>query len=335
MGIRESCKALNVSHSTLYRRRKKKRDQKSPKRKPGTGLWRALSEEEQNGVLEILHSEKYMDLAPREVYASLLDEGKYLCSVRTMYRLLAKNDEVRERRNHKRKNNYKKPELLAMGPNEVWTWDITKLKGPVKWCYFYLYVILDIYSRYVVGWMVGSKETGKLARDFIEETCIKQQIEKGELIIHSDRGSPMKSKTVSQLLSDLEVTRSLSRPSVSNDNPYIESHFKTLKYCPEFPQRFGCKADAIEFCKPFFNWYNKSHYHTGIGLLTPESVHYGYAQNILDERKNVLSQAYDKHPERFTNKFPVPLKLPEAVWINPPKNVSAGGDAQLNSQQGN
>lgn len=288
------------------------------KRKPGTGSFRALTGEEKQRVLDVLHDEKYVDKSPRQVYASLLDEGVYLCSVRTMYRILAENDEVHERRKQRQHGKYKKPELLATKPNQVWSWDITRLKGPKKWSYFYLYVIMDIYSRYVVGWTVAEEETARLAHQLIEETCEKQKITPGELTIHSDRGSPMKSKTVAQLLSDLEVTRSLSRPSVSNDNPYSEAQFKTLKYCPQFPDRFGCRLDARNFCREFFAWYNFEHYHSGIALLTPATVHYQKAESVIAKRKEVLSEAYAKHPERFTTKVPEPAKLPEAVWINPP-----------------
>jgi len=242
-----------------------------------------------------------------------------------MYRILEENQEVRERRNQLRHPAYQKPELLATGPNQVWSWDITKLLGPVKWSYFYLYVIMDIFSRYVVGWMVATRESAALAERLIKGICEKQGIEPGQLTIHADRGSSMKSKPVALLLADLGVTKTHSWPYTSNDNPYSESQFKTLKYRPEFPDRFGAIEDARSFCQVFFPWYNKEHRHTGIGLLTPEMVHYGQAQAVLRARKEVLSTAYQRHPERFVRKEPSPQPLPEAVWINPPKIATSDG----------
>jgi putative transposase len=252
------------------------------------------------------------------VYATLLDEGTYLCSERTMYRILDKHQEIKERRNQRKHPQYKKPELLATGPNEVWSWDITKLKGPVKWTYFYLYVILDIFSRYVVGWMVATRETAALARQLIEETCRKQGIGPGELILHADRGSPMKAKTTALLLADLGIGKSHSRPHVSNDNPFSESQFKTMKYNPQFPERFGSPMDARGFCGPFFQWYNTEFRHSGIGMMTPEMVHYSLAEDIRAKRQRVLAQAYAANPERFVRGKPMPPALPGAVWINPP-----------------
>lgn len=261
-----------------------------------------------------------MDKAPAAAYATLLDEGRYLCSISTMYRILRANKEVRERRDQLRHPEYKKPELLATAPNQVWSWDITKLLGPMKWTYYYFYVIIDIYSRYVVGWMVASRETGALAEDLIDETCTRQRIDRNQLTIHSDRGSPMTSNTVAQLLADLGVTKSLSRPHVSNDNPYSESHFKTLKYRPDFPERFGSIQDAKSFCKDFISWYNEDHYHSGIALMTPTMVHYGKAAACNAARQNVLTSAYIEHPERFVRGQPKTIALPEAAWINPPKS---------------
>jgi len=281
---------------------------------------RALSEAERQQVLDVLHEERFVDKAPAAVYAALLDEGRYLCSISTMYRILRANKEVRERRDQLRHPEYKKPELLATAPNQVWSWDISKLLGPVKWTYYYLYVIIDIYSRYVVGWMVASRETGSLAENLIDETCTRQRIDRNQLIIHSDRGSPMTSKTVAQLLAELGVTKSLSRPHVSNDNPYSESHFKTLKYRPGFPKRFGCIEDAKSFCKDFITWYNEDHYHSGIALMTPDMMHYGKAVACNAERQNVLTSAYIEHPERFVRGQPKTIALPEAAWINPPKS---------------
>jgi len=270
-------------------------------------------------VLGVLHSEKFVDKAPQEVYAALLDEGQYVCSIRTMYRILEANQEVKERRNQLRHPVYQKPELLATAPNQVWSWDITKLLGPVKWSYFYLYVILDIFSRYVVGWMIASREANALAQKLIQETIEKQIIQPGQLTIHADRGSSMKSKPVALLLSDLGVTKTHSRPHTSDDNPYSEAQFKTLKYRPDFPERFGSLEDARAFCQAFFNWYNTGHHHSGIGLMTPHAVHYGLAQEVFQAREKVLLAAYEMHPERFVRKVPAPLSLPQAAWINPPK----------------
>jgi len=261
------------------------------------------------------------------VYAALLDLGVYLCSVSTMYRLLRGDGEVRERRNQLAHPRYRKPELLARGPNEVWTWDITKLRGPVKWTYYYyLYVMLDIFSRYVVGWLVAGQQTASLARRFIAECCRKQGIEEGQLTIHADRGGPMKAKTTAQLLADLGIVHSHSRPHVSNDNPFSEAQFKTLKYRPEFPGRFGSQEDAVLFCRPFFRWYNEEHYHSGIGWLTPASVHYGQADEIRLKRKEVLRKACATHPERFVRGIPEPPQLPGAVWINPPPEKELAPD---------
>ena len=265
---------------------------------------------------------------PAEVYATLLDEGVFLCSIRTMYRILSDAQEVRERRNPLRHPNYQKPELLATGPNQVWSWDITKLLGPAKWTYFYLYVILDIFSRYVVGWMIASRESADLAKRLIRESVEKQDVLEDQLTIHSDRGPSMKSHGVAQLLAALGITKSHSRPHMSNDNPFSESQFKTLKYRPDFPNRFGSQEDARDFCQGFFTWYNQEHYHSGIGLLTPASVHYGNADAILAKRQAVLDAAYTRRPERFVNKAPSPPEGPNAVWINPPQGTmeTSNGD---------
>jgi putative transposase len=264
-----------------------------------------------------LHSPRFVDHAPREIYATLLDEGQYLCSSRTMYRLLAAADEVKERRNQLR-HVAPRPELLATGPNAVWSWDITKLLGPAKWTYYYLYVILDIFSRYAVGWMVAHAENARLAERLLAATCETHGIAPGQLTIHADRGTSMTSKTVALLLADLGVTRTHSRPHVSNDNPYSEAQFKTLKSRPEFPDRFGSLADARAFCQPFFTWYNTEHRHGGIGWLTPAMVHYGQIAAVGAARRQVLSAAYAAHPERFVQRPPVPPTVPDAVWINPP-----------------
>ena len=278
-----------------------------------------MDEGERQTVLAVLHSPDYLDKAPATIVATLLDQGEYHCSVRTMYRILAEENEVRERRNQRRHPNYSKPELLATAPNQVWSWDITKLLGPVKWTYFYLYVMLDIFSRHAVGWLLADCETAALARLLIAETCDRQGVEPGQLILHADRGSAMKSKPVAQLLADLGVTKTHSRPHVSDDNPFSESQFKTLKYRPEFPKRFGCIQDARAFWRTFFDWYNNQHRYSGIAMLTPATVHYQQAEKVIDHRREVFLEAYAKQPERFVNKIPEPMKPPVAVWINKPK----------------
>lgn len=311
-----ACRALGVARSSVYRFFGGK--DKPPLSKEPLKPERSLSEYERQHVLEVLNSERFVDMAPSEVYATLLDEGMYLCSTRTMYRILNESDQVRERRNVARHADYAKPELLARRPNELWSWDITKLKGPAKWTYYYLYVILDVFSRYVVGWMVAPRESAELARKLISETIAKQEADPNKLTIHADRGSSMKSRCVAMLLSDLGVTKTHSRPHVSNDNPFSESQFKTMKYRPEFPQRFGCQEDARGFCGAFFDWYNREHHHSGIALLTPEMVHYGQAEEVRLNRNVTLERAYQQHPERFVRKVPESPRLPEAVWINPP-----------------
>jgi putative transposase len=266
----------------------------------------------------VLHDERFRDAAPAEVYATLLEEGTYLCSQRTMYRLLATALEVRERRDQARHPAYTRPELLATRPNEVWSWDITKLRSTEKWTYYYLYVILDVFSRYVVGWMVGLRETAELAQDFIGATVAKQGIDPGTLTLHADRGSSMTSKPVAVLLADLGITKSHSRPHVSNDNPYSESQFKTLKYRPDFPDQFASGEEARAFCQTFFPWYNTAHHHSGIGLHTPEALHYGLATGRQLLRAATLHGAYAAHPERFVRKAPTPPAIPTAAWINKP-----------------
>jgi len=257
-----------------------------------------------------------------EVYATLLDENIYLCSIRTMHRILSQNGELKERRNQLRHPQYIKPELLATGPNQVWSWDITKLLGPAKWTYFHLYVILDIFSRNVVGWMVAGRETAELAKRLIAATCEKQGIAAGTLTIHADRGTSMTSKPVALMLADLGVTKTHSRPHVSDDNPYSESQFKTLKYRPEFPDRFGSIEDARAFCRRFFPWYNHEHHHSGIALLTPDMLHYGMASQVIEQRQNVLDLAYARNPERFVRIRPKHPPQPTAVWINPPTSTA-------------
>lgn len=321
-GIASACAALSVARATFYRRQHPKgAGPRRPRFVP-----RALPPEERTRVLARLNDDRFADRAPAQVYATLLDEGTFLCSIPTMYRILRENRLVRDRRNQRRHPSYHKPELLATGPRQVWSWDITKLLGPVKWTYFHLYVLLDIFSRYVTGWMVAPRESAALAQRLIAETCAMQGIGPGQLFIHADRGTSMTSKPVALLLADLGVTRSHSRPQVSNDNPFSEAQFKTLKYRPDFPARFGCLEDARIFCQAFFAWYNGEHRHSGIGLMTPAAVHDGQASTVRDARQRVLSAAYAAHPERFVRKPPQPPVLPHAVWINPPKEESTSQD---------
>jgi putative transposase len=279
---------------------------------------RALAPAEQQVVLDLLHGARFVDVAPAEVYATLLDEGVYLASERTMYRLLAAQGETGERRRQLVHPAYRKPELLATAPNQVWSWDITKLLGPVTWSYYYLYVLLDIYSRYVTGWLLADCEQAALAERLIADATAKQQIPAGRLTLHADRGTAMTSKPVAWLLADLGITKSHSRPHTSNDNPFSEAQFKTLKYRPDFPRRFDSLDDARSFCHRFFAWYNTQHRHAGIGYFTPEAVHLGQAPDLHRTRCHVLAAAYDAHPERFVQQQPVPPPLPTAAWINPP-----------------
>lgn len=311
VGKYQACTVLGVPRGRLYLRETRQ----SPRgRSP-----RSLSLKEKETVRRELNSERFQDSAPREVYATLLDEGRYLCSWRSMYRILDEHQEVRERRNQLRHPNYSKPELLATAPNQLWSWDITKLLGPSKWTYYYLYVILDVFSRYVVGWRIAERESATLAEELIEQTCLRQGIQRGQLTIHADRGSAMTSKPVALLLADLGVTKTHSRPHVSNDNPYSEAQFRTMKYRPDYPSRFGSQQDARVWANTFFDWYNHEHHHTGLALLTPADVHSHRAQSVLQKRQAVLDIAYARTPERFVKGAPAPMQVPQVVWINPPK----------------
>ena len=312
VGLLAACAALGLARATFYRRQK---PMQGPTRK-----WshRALGPDEKTNVLTVLHEPRFADLAPAEVYATLLDEKRYLCSVRTMYRVLEEHQEVRERRNQLRHPNHPVPQVHATKPNQLWSWDITKLLGPAKWTYFYLYVMLDVFSRFVVGWMVAHKESTALAMKLIRESCERQGIKEHQLTIHADRGPQMTAKNTALLMADLGVTKTHSRPHVSNDNPFSEAHFKTLKYRPDFPERFGCIADARAHCGEFFSWYNGEHHHHGLGLLTPRDVHSGLADQRVAGRNIVLAQAFASHPERFPRGLPSARALPLEVWINQP-----------------
>lgn len=303
-----------MNRATVYRRRRPQVSVVRARPKPA----RALSAVERHVVLEQLHAPRFVDQAPAQVYATLLDEGVYLASERTMYRILADNREVRERRNQLRRPAYARPELLATGPNQLWSWDITKLRGPERWVYYYLYVLLDVFSRYVVNWTVAHREGARIAEALIADAVYAQGIMPGTLTIHADRGGAMRSKTVAQLLCDLEVHKTHSRPHTSNDNPYSEAQFKTLKYRPTFPARFGSIQHSRQFLGSFFPWYNAEHHHSALGLHTPHDIHHGLAHGKRDARAAVLAAAYAAHPERFVLKPPQPPLLPTAVWINAP-----------------
>ncbi len=316
VGTRPACRALGAAPATIYRRRRPPEPRPSRQRAVPA---RALSEPEREAVLGVLHSERFADCSPAQVWATLLDEGSYLASERTFYRLLAaRHGGVRERRDQLTHPAYAKPELLAERPNELWSWDISKLKGPAKWTHFYLYVILDVFSRYAVGWTVQHRENAQLAKALIGQAAEQQKIAREQLTVHADRGPAMTSKPVAFLLADLGVLKSHNRPYTSTDNPYSEAHFKTLKYRPEFPDRFQNIEDARTFCRRFFDWYNHQHRHSGIGLMTPSAVHHGHAKALHAERQRILSAAYAATPERFVHRPPTPPALPTTVWINKP-----------------
>jgi putative transposase len=321
VGTAELCQSLGVSRASLYRSRQPETIQGEPKPTRAKHP-RALDPMERQAVLDTLHSERFCDQSPAEVHATLLEEQTYLCAPRTMYRLLEQAHEVRERRDQLRHPRYTRPELVATGANQVWSWDITKLKGPIKWAYFHLYVILDIFSREVVGWMVARNESARLAERLIEETCAKEDIPPGQLTIHADRGAAMTSKAVALLFSDLGIEASHSRPHVSDDNPFSESHFRTIKYRPGFPERFGSLEQAREVCRALFTWYNTEHHHSSLAFLTPAAVHHGRADEVLEARHYTRLAAYAAHPERFVNGPPRREKLATSVWINPPAKTT-------------
>lgn len=318
--VRRVCEVLAVARSSFYRART---PQPATASRPRPLSARALTAAEQATVRDTLNSDRFADKSPYQVYATLLDDDQtYLCSISTMYRILRQNDEVRERRNQLQHPNYSKPELLATAPNQLWSWDITKLRGPATWSYYQLYVILDVFSRYVVGWRLAPRESDQLAEELIAESCFKQGIKADQLTLHADRGPAMRSKTVAQLLLDLGVTKTHSRPYTANDNPYSEAQFKTVKYRPDYPDRFASIDHAHNWSQSFFKWYNTDHRHTALGLMTPAAVHFGQAEKLIQHRHQTLQQAYQRHPERFVKGLPQPLEPPAAVWINQPQPPS-------------
>jgi putative transposase len=316
MPLTRACNIIGVPRASVYRARQAVRGFVGP-RQPYRPE-RALSEAERDHIRAVLNSSEYMDLPPRAAYAKLLEKGKYLCSWRTMYRILAEHGEVRERRAVRPRRSFVRPELVAMAPRKVWTWDITKLKGASKGQLFYLYVILDIFSRYVVGWLVAEREGEDLARQLVRETSAKEGIQPDTLVLHADRGSPMIAGSMGELLVELGITKSHSRPRVSNDNPYSEAQFKTVKYRPAFPGRFQGRDHVHGWARETFTWYNHHHYHSALALLTPAIVHAGQAEAVLADRQQTLDAAYEAHPERFPNGRPRAGSLPEKVWINEP-----------------
>jgi putative transposase len=313
--LSQACAVFDFPRSSFYRSRQ---PQPALAKRPRPPPARALSNEERSKVREVLNGERFADQSPYEVYASLLDEGIYHCSIRTMYRILHDSGEVQERRDQLRHPTYAKPELLATAPNQLWSWDITKLRGPATWQYYYLYVILDVFSRYVVGWLLADHESAELAESLIAESCHKQGIERNQLTLHADRGAAMTAKSLTQLLADLGIDPSYSRPYTPDDNPFSEAQFKTMKYRPDYPDRFVSQQQAQQWASAFFPWYNHQHHHVALGLLTPAIVHFGQAAAILAQRQDTLAAAYSRHPERFVHGTPMPPALPTAVWINPP-----------------
>jgi putative transposase len=318
-GATTACHALGVPRASWYRWRRPPVPSVPNRRRVPT---RSLFPAQRQLVLDALHHERFVDLAPPQVHAQLLDEGTYLCSLRTMYRLLAGAGELCERRNLLRHPQYQRPQLLATAPNQLWSWDITRLPGPRKWTYYYLYVILDVFSRFVPGWLIAESESAALAARLIEESSVRQELSRGQLTLHADRGAVMRSQPVAHLLAGLGITRTHSRPHVSNDNPFSEAQFKTLKYRPQFPRHFGSLEDGRTFARGFFDWYNHEHHHSALAWLAPATVHQGGGPEALRRRHQILLAAYQEHPERFVKGPPRLAQLPEAVWINPPEKTA-------------
>lgn len=322
--VTRACEALAFPRSSLYRARRPPVKKELVTRSTPA---RALQPEEKETVRDLLNSERFCDRSPYQVYATLLDEGCYYCSISTMYRILREHDEVRERRDQRQHPSYSRPELLATAPNQLWSWDITKLKGPVTWQLFYLSVVLDVFSRYVVGWLIAERESSELARLLVAESYQKQGVDPEQLTLHADRGPAMTSQSLAQLLGKLGVTKSHSRPHTPDDNPFSEAQFRTMKYRPDYPARFGSLLDAQSWAREFFPWYNNEHRHSSLGLMTPATVHYGRAAALTAQRQVTLCAAYEAHPERFVKGLPQPLALPEAVWINPPVSEEPNGQS--------
>jgi putative transposase len=318
VGASAACRVLGVPHTTYYRHKRPVRVGKITSTQTCRVPGRGLTQDEQQKVISDLNSDRFKDMAPPQVYSTLLDEGVFHCSLSTMYRLLRKRGEINERRRQRTHVPAQRPELLATGPNQVWSWDITKLKGPQRWTYFHLFVVIDVFSRFVVGWCISKKSNAFIAEAMLQDAIIREKVKPGELTIHADNGGEMTSITVAELLTDLGVVKSHSRPHTSNDNPYSESHFKTMKYRPEIPARFESDEEARSIFRDLFHWYNQVHRHSGLAMLTPATVHAGKAQEVTRARAEVLSAAYSAHPERFVNKPPVPNAPPTEVWINPP-----------------
>ncbi len=316
VGVKAACEALGLARSSRYAARQPRPT--ATARKPPVPP-RALSAQERAAVRATLDSERFVDQAPREVYATLLDEGQYLCSIPTMYRVLQAHQEVQERRDQRRHPARPKPTLVVTGPNQGWSWDITKLLGPLAGVYFCLYVLLDLFSRYVVGWTIAEQERASVAEQLITQTCVRQGIARDQLVLHSDRGAPMTAKSMQQLLVDLGIRQSLARPRLPDDNAYSEAQFKTTKYHPTFPGHFDSLPEARLWGQTFFTWYNQAHHHTALGLMTPAAVHTGQAAQLYQQRQTVLTQAYAAHPERFVHGHPQPPALPSEVWLNPPQ----------------
>lgn len=313
VGVVAACAALCMSRSRYYRAQK---PAAAPTPRPSPP--RTLSDDERAKVLATLDSDEYMDKAPAQVFAALLELGIYLCSIRTMYRILAANDQVRERRAQRQHPTYTKPQLVATAPNQVWTWDITKLPGATKGTYFSLYVILDLFSRYIVGWQVATRESAAVYQELVEACCKDQGVVPEQLTIHSDRGAPMTAKSTALLYADLGIIKSHSRPYTSNDNPYSEANFRTLKYRPDMPEQLGSVEHARQVVRALVGWYNDEHYHLGLALMHPADVHHGRTADIVAARQRVLDAAHAAHPDRFVTGRPIQKAPPPAAWINPP-----------------
>lgn len=319
IGLQRACEVLGVPRSGVYRRRRP-RPPRTPSRRPRPR--RSLTEAQRQEVLAEARSERFMDRSPEHIVTTLLEEGKYYCSIRTLYRLLAKGGETTPRRRQRKHPPYRRPELMANAPNQTWTWDITLLRGPHRGSYYRLYVVLDLFSRYTVGWLLARTENGKLAARLLRDACEKEGIEQSQLIVHADRGTAAASQSVADMLSTLGVSRSFSRPRVSDDNPHSESFFKHLKYGPHFPDRFASFAEALAFCREFFAWYNHEHRHSGLAFFTPSAVHHGKVEQLATIRNDALAAAYALHPERFVHGPPSTRLPPEAVYINPPEDIT-------------